>query len=148
MVRKKKYIYCLFFSRTLSKGEASVCTNNMASQVDFPGSLFLLPATATRDLPGDPAASAGRGHPLLVLSPEAEIFQIIKMNSEGNTCTVLRLHMWTRKAQKARETWKQGWVIQEEYGETVQHCREGLGKPEATLGLNLVWNVKGNNERQ
>lgn len=94
MVRKKKYIYCLFFfSRTLSKGEASVCTNNMASQVDFPGSLFLLPATATRDLPGDPATSAGRGHPLPVLSPKAEIFQIIKMNTKGNAYTVLRLHM-------------------------------------------------------
>lgn len=93
MVRKKKYIYCLFFFPELCQKEKPQSVQIMTSQVDFPGSLFLLPATATRDLPGDPATSAGRGHPLPVLSPKAEIFQIIKMNTKGNACTVLRLHM-------------------------------------------------------
>lgn len=91
--KKNIYILSFFFFPELCQKEKPQSVQIMTSQVDFPGSLFLLPATATRDLPGDPATSAGRGHPLPVLSPEAEIYQIIKMNTKGNTCTVLRLHM-------------------------------------------------------
>lgn len=33
-----------------------------------------------------------------------------------------------RLKKKARKMWKQGWAIQEEHKETVQHCRDGVRK--------------------
>lgn len=135
---RKKWFYVILLPELSSQKEKS---QSLLITWLHRSPYFCSPARATRDLLPDPATSAGRGHPLPVLSPEVEIFQIIKMNSKDNACTVLKTSHVNKVllAQKAHKMWKQGWVIQKEYKETVQHCGDGLGKPQATLGLNLVW---------
>lgn len=63
------------------------------------------------------------------------------MNSKDNLYTISKKHMHVNKVlliklrhkKEAYKMWKQGRVVQEEYKETVQHCRDGVRKAEAHL---------------
>jgi len=43
-----------------------------------------------------------------------------------------------------QSTWKQGWVTNEEYGNTAQPCTDGVGKDKAQPELKVIRNTQEN----